>query len=62
MSYLFLSCTEKKINEEISKIKSENKKLTIENSELNKKISIQLKNMDEQIIELRKNQYQLNNQ
>lgn len=52
----------KKINEEISKIKSENTKLTIENSELNKKISIQLKNMDEQIIELRKNQYQLNNQ
>ncbi|WP_347460604.1 OST5 family protein [Acinetobacter sp. ANC 7454] len=49
------------INKHLLKIESENKQLKEENSKLNNKILTQLKDVDEQIIELRKNQYQLNN-
>lgn len=51
-----------KINKQLSEIKSENKQLKEKNSQLNNKILTQLDGIDEQIIELRKNQYQLNNQ
>lgn len=52
----------KKINDKLEKIQKENDSLKKENSALNKKINNDLKSIDEQIIELRKNQYQLNQQ
>lgn len=51
-----------KINIKLEKIKSENDSLKKENSSLNKKINNDLELINEQIIELRKNQYQLNQQ
>lgn len=52
----------KKINDKLVKIQKENDTLKKENTELNEKINKNLKALDEQIIELRKNQYQLNQQ
>ena len=49
-----------KINIKLEKIKTENDSLKKENSSLNKKINNDLELTNEQIIELRKNQYQLN--
>lgn len=52
----------KKINDKLERIQKENDSLKKANSALNKKINNDLKSIDEQIIELRKNQYQLNHQ
>lgn len=52
----------KKINDQLIKIQKENDTLRKENTALNEKINKNLKALDEQIIELRKNQYQLNQQ
>lgn len=52
----------KKINDKLIKIQKENDSLKKENSALNEKINKNLNSLDEQIIELRKNQYQLNHQ
>ncbi|HEE5405931.1 hypothetical protein AB3504_08960 [Acinetobacter baumannii] len=49
-----------KLNEKLISIQNENKKLREENAELNKKISSKFVFIDDQIMELRKNQYQLN--
>ena len=49
-----------KLNEKLISIQNENKKLREENAELNKKITSKFVFIDDQIIELRKNQYQLN--
>ncbi|QCO22286.1 hypothetical protein C9E88_012730 [Acinetobacter cumulans] len=52
----------KKINDKLVKIQKENDTLKKENTALNEKINKNLKALDEQIFELRKNQYQLNQQ
>ncbi len=52
----------KKINDKLAEIQKENDNLKKENTVLNEKIHKNLKVLDEQIIELRKNQYQLNHQ
>ncbi|WP_180043769.1 MULTISPECIES: hypothetical protein [unclassified Acinetobacter] len=52
----------KKINDKLAEIQKENDNLKKENTALNEKIHKNLKVLDEQIIELRKNQYQLNHQ
>lgn len=49
-----------KLNEKFISIQNENKKLREENAELNKKIVSKFEFIDDQIMELRKNQYQLN--
>lgn len=49
-----------KLNENFISIQKENKKLREENTELNKKITSKFVFIDDQIMELRKNQYQLN--
>ncbi|QHH97524.1 hypothetical protein [Acinetobacter dispersus] len=50
----------KKLNDSLTTIQDENKKLKEENEVLNKKITNKLALLDEQVLELRKNQYQLN--
>lgn len=52
----------KKINDKLVKIQEENDSLKKENFALNEKINKNFKALDEQVIELRKNQYQLNQQ
>lgn len=49
-----------KLNDNFVSIKNENKKLRDENEELNKKITDKFVILDDQVMELRKNQYQLN--
>lgn len=50
----------KKINDKLVKIQKDNDTLKKENTALNEKINKDLKALDEQIFQLRKNQYQLN--
>ncbi len=50
----------KKLNESLIFIQNENKELRKENEALNKKITSKFNFIDDQVLELRKNQYQLN--
>lgn len=64
MFFLFKSKNQEsyqKINARIEKIEKESKSLKDENSKLNDILKKQLESHDNQIFELRKNQYQLNN-